>query len=252
MSASRVRREPTRQPTAGIYGTFDRQTAKELNQRGVSVKRVEDLPNPIELQSMDCLIIDKITATVNEGDVHAQIREMHSTYPLIFLVGNTDTRLPPELADDPNTVIVPRTDDGVPIALLSARCKRFARDGESLEVSRTDSTTEYRTGGFTFYALWAFAIATYGIGDLVSTLVALLFVPGLFEGNPIILAVLQRYGIPGFVGIKIVVFAGALWMGIRGARDGDWVEYYVPPVVVGIVGTALTVWNTLLITGIVG
>ena len=177
---------------------------------------------------------------------------MHSTQPLVFVTAAEDGSLLNAISGDRNAERIPRTEDGVPIALLSSRCKRFARGGASIESSTQKTASTYRTGGITFYALWAFAIATYGIGDFASTLVALLFVPGLFEGNPIVLAVLQRYGIAGFIGIKVVVFAGALWMGMRGAQDGDWFGYYAPPIVVGIVGTALTVWNTLLITGKVG
>ncbi len=242
-----------RTPVVGLYGRQSADLAEGLSSRGIEVTQFGSIPNPIELRDTDCLVLDVSGQSTDGVDVYDRVRSMHSTQPLVFVTATEEGSLLDAISDDPNAERIPRTKDGVPIALLSSRCKRFAGGGgASIKSSIQKTANTYRTGGITFYGLWAFAIATYGIGDFVSTLVALLFVPGLFEGNPIVLAVLQRYGIAGFVGIKVVVFAGALWMGIRGARDSDWFGYYAPPIVVGIVGTALTVWNTLLITGTVG
>lgn len=241
-----------RTPVVGLYGFQSAAVAKGLSSRGIEVTQFGTIPNPIELRGTDCLVLEISGHSTDGVTVYDRIRSMHSRQPLVFVTAAEEESLLDAISGDPNAERISRTEDGVPIALLSSRCKRFARGGASIESSTKQTASTYRTGGITFYTLWAFAIATYGVGDFVSTLVALVFVPGLFEGNPIVLAVLQRYGIAGFVGIKVVVFAGALWMGIRGAHEGDWFEYYAPPVVIGIVGTALTVWNTLLITGTVG
>ena len=107
----------------------------------------------------------------------------------------------------------------------------------------------YRRYPREFYGLWFLAAATYGFGDIVSTLLAVVTGPGLVESNPIVAGVLAGYGIPGFLAVKLVILVTLLWISVGGARSGDRVSYYWPPVVATALGTALTGWNLWLLYG---
>lgn len=117
--------------------------------------------------------------------------------------------------------------------------------------SRTeDHPTErplYRTRSREFYGLWGLAALTYGLGDIVSTTVAVLGVDGLGEANPVIDTLFETVGLPGFLVLKLLVFLVLVSVSVQGARTHDRFSYYWPPVVTALLGFGLTAWNVRLI-----
>lgn len=107
----------------------------------------------------------------------------------------------------------------------------------------------YRRDSAAFYGLWFLAAATYGFGDIVSTLLAVVTAPGIVESNPIVAGVLANYGIPGFLAVKLVILVVLVWISVGGARDDDRFTYYWPPAVATVLGTGLTGWNLWLLYG---
>ncbi|SMO54399.1 hypothetical protein [Halorubrum cibi] len=97
-----------------------------------------------------------------------------------------------------------------------------------------------------FYTLWIAATSTYGVGDIVSTIAFLAYVPEIEEANPIVALALDSFGLAGLVGLKIAVYLVMLWISVLGARDGDGLLYYFPPVLLTIVGLYLTGSNVWL------
>lgn len=123
------------------------------------------------------------------------------------------------------------------------------RDARESDVEHTGPPL-YRSRKIEFYFLWLAAVLSYGLGDTVSTLVAVTLVPGLIEGNPIVASVLDSFGLYGFLLIKIVVFLILLSISVQGAKTDDRFSYYWPPILTTGVGLLLTGWNTLLIVGV--
>ncbi|WP_144799247.1 hypothetical protein [Halorubrum depositum] len=98
-----------------------------------------------------------------------------------------------------------------------------------------------------FYWLWIAATATYGVGDVVSTIAFLEYVPTIDEANPVVALALDSFGLSGLVLLKIVVYLVMVWISVSGARDGDALLYYFPPVLLTLVGTYLTASNVRLL-----
>lgn len=107
----------------------------------------------------------------------------------------------------------------------------------------------YRRYPREFYGLWFLAAATYGFGDIVSTLLAVVTGPGIVESNPVVAGVLAAFGIPGFLAVKFAILVALLWISVGGARSEDRLSYYWPPVVATLLGGALTGWNLWLLYG---
>jgi len=97
------------------------------------------------------------------------------------------------------------------------------------------------------YWLWIAATATYGVGDIVSTIAFFEYVPTIGEANPIVVLALDSFGLSGLVLLKIAVYLVMLWISVTGARDGDTLLYYFPPVLLTLVGTYLTASNIRLL-----
>lgn len=98
-----------------------------------------------------------------------------------------------------------------------------------------------------FYSLWIAATTTYGVGDIVSTIAFLEYVPTVDEANPIVAGALDAFGLAGLVGLKIAVYLVMLWISVHGAREGDGLLYYFPPVLLTAVGLVLTGSNVWLL-----
>lgn len=98
-----------------------------------------------------------------------------------------------------------------------------------------------------FYSLWIAATTTYGVGDIVSTIAFLEYVPTVDEANPIVSGALDAFGLAGLVGLKIAVYLVMLWISVHGAREGDGLLYYFPPVLLTAVGLVLTGSNVWLL-----
>jgi hypothetical protein len=118
-------------------------------------------------------------------------------------------------------------------------------------VSRTRDRSRrrpaYRRRPNEFYWLWIAATATYGVGDIVSTVAFLRYVPTIDEANPVVRFALESFGLSGLVALKIAVYLVMLWISVEGAREGDGLLYYFPPVLLTITGTYLTASNVRLL-----
>lgn len=112
---------------------------------------------------------------------------------------------------------------------------------------RTRRRPAYRRRPREFYWLWIAATTTYGVGDVVSTVAFLQYVPTIDEANPVVAFALDSFGLSGLVGLKIVVYLVMLWISVRGARESDALLYYFPPVLLTLVGTYLTASNVRLL-----
>ena len=105
----------------------------------------------------------------------------------------------------------------------------------------------YRRRPNEFYWLWIAATATYGVGDIVSTVAFLRYVPTIDEANPVVALALDSFGLSGLVLLKIAVYLVMLWISVSGASDDDALLYYFPPVLLTLVGTYLTASNIRLL-----
>jgi hypothetical protein len=83
--------------------------------------------------------------------------------------------------------------------------------------------------------LWLSSIATYGIGDVVTTYTGL-NMEGVSESHPVADQVLQETGVGGMIGMKIVTLTG--FGLLYGAAPDDW-KVGVP--------TGLTTLGTLIV-----
>lgn len=100
----------------------------------------------------------------------------------------------------------------------------------------------YRARRREFYALWFLAVLAYGVGDSLTTGLAVIE-PGVVETNPVVALVLAETSIVGFFALKLALFVVLIAISAKGAIDGDRLAYYAPPVFALGLGTALTVWN---------
>jgi hypothetical protein len=103
-----------------------------------------------------------------------------------------------------------------------------------------------RYDGEQFVHLWMVPLATYGVGDIVTTITILWFSEKAQEANVLILAAVDAFGLAGFVGLKLLAFGIGIAVSVVGARSDDPVVYYLPPVVLSVVGTFVTAVNLQL------
>ncbi|MWV65777.1 hypothetical protein GRS48_13245 [Halorubrum sp. JWXQ-INN 858] len=116
----------------------------------------------------------------------------------------------------------------------------------SRDRSRSRRRPTYRRRPREFYTLWIAATTTYGVGDIVSTIAFLTYVPAIEEANPVVNAAIDAFGFAGLVALKIAVYLVMVWISVLGARDGDALLYYFPPLFLTVVGLALTANNIRL------
>ncbi|MFC6725755.1 hypothetical protein ACFQE1_15550 [Halobium palmae] len=103
--------------------------------------------------------------------------------------------------------------------------------------------------GDEFTTLWTIAAATYGVGDVVTTIALVWFVPHVSEGNPLVAGVVDAFGQPGLIGLKLGAFLFCLLVSLLAAQDGDRLLYYGPPAGLSLVGAFTTVYNLRLLFG---
>lgn len=132
-------------------------------------------------------------------------------------------------------------------AAADAREATHARSDSDAAASSVATAPVYERYPREFYGLWFLAAVTYGFGDIVSTLLAVVSAPGVVESNPVVAAALANFGLPGFLGVKVVIFAVLVWISVGGARSADRFTYYWPPVVAALLGAVLTGWNLWLL-----
>ncbi|MFB6073161.1 MAG: hypothetical protein ABEJ88_09355 [Halobacterium sp.] len=102
-----------------------------------------------------------------------------------------------------------------------------------------------------FYWLWILATATYGVGDVVTTVALVYYAPGVREGNPVVSAALASLGLGGLVTVKLAVFFGCLALSLWSMHAWkDRVLYVFPPLVLSVVGVVLTVLNLGLLSSL--
>jgi len=108
----------------------------------------------------------------------------------------------------------------------------------------TDSAVLDAVDGFTEMTtpLWWLSVAFFGLGDLLTTSTAGLVAP-LAEGSPTVALVLQTYGFPGFVVVKIATLALAYtaWSAI------DYPHNVGVPLALSVLGVGFTTWNLVVI-----
>jgi len=245
--------QPTRALTIGLWEPSTTPINSEL-ERGLpdaELRVVGHDANPLEIHAVDCLLVDCSAPEVAVATVYEQIRELYPEKPLVVITAGSDTAFIERLETADDAAHVPRTGTGIPTALVSARCKRLA--ARPLSAADTDAAEEtaddtrpmtHRLG---LWVLWAIAVATYGVGDSVSTIIAVFLVDGLGEGNPLVAVLLAEFGIRGLFGLKILVFLIAITTNLYGRKREDWLGYYGPPAFVALLGAVLTVSNLIAI-----
>ena len=100
-----------------------------------------------------------------------------------------------------------------------------------------------------FTRLWTIAAATYGVGDVVTTIALLEFSTTVREANVIVRTTTELFGRSGFVGLKIGVFVACILLSVDAAKRGDRLLYYLPPVVLALFGAFTTSLNLRLLLG---
>ncbi|GAB3414535.1 hypothetical protein GCM10027435_09610 [Haloparvum alkalitolerans] len=105
----------------------------------------------------------------------------------------------------------------------------------------------YRRRPREFYALWILATTTYGVGDIVTTVALVWFVPALVEGNPLVAFAIERVGLAGLVAVKLVGFGVMVWISVVGGREDDALVYYFGPGLLTLFGLAVTANNLRLL-----
>ncbi|WP_336337566.1 hypothetical protein [Haloarcula brevis] len=88
-------------------------------------------------------------------------------------------------------------------------------------------------------ALWAVAVAFFGVGDLVTTVVGY-SVTGVTELSPVVKLLLERHALLALTGLKVVAFLGffAVWKYV------SWPYSAGVPLGLALLGVAVTIWNT--------
>ncbi|MGB9931697.1 hypothetical protein [Haloarcula amylolytica] len=102
--------------------------------------------------------------------------------------------------------------------------------------------------GRSFSSVWAVALATYGVGDVVTTIAIVYFVPTFTEANPAIRWAIQSFGGGGFLGLKLLVIYCCLGVSIwGGVLEEDPLLYYGPPALLTVMGIGVTGFNLNLL-----
>lgn len=245
--------QPMRALRIGLWEPSTTPIKSELEQGlpDAELSVVDRDANPLEIHAVDCLVADCSAPEVASTTVYEQIRELYPAKPLVVITTGGDTTLVERLETAGDVAHVPRTETGIPTALVSARCKRLA--ARPLAAGDSDSDTETTepersmTQRFGLWFLWVIAVATYGVGDSVSTIIAVYLVDGLGEGNPLVAVLLAEFGIRGLFGLKILVFLIAITINLYGRQREDWLGYYGPPAFVALLGAILTASNLIAI-----
>lgn len=100
-----------------------------------------------------------------------------------------------------------------------------------------------------FSWLWLLSAATYGVGDIVTTIALVRYSAAVAEGNVLLRVAIEAFGLSGLVGLKLLAFLMCLAITFQGARDADSVLYYGPPVILAVVGAFTTAFNLRLLVG---
>ncbi|MDS0292806.1 hypothetical protein [Halogeometricum luteum] len=100
-----------------------------------------------------------------------------------------------------------------------------------------------------FSRLWLLAAATYGVGDVVTTIALIYFSASVDEANVLVRFAVESSGQVGLVGLKLAVLLACIGISLAAANDEDAFSYYLPPVVLSVVGAFVTAYNVRLLLG---
>lgn len=95
--------------------------------------------------------------------------------------------------------------------------------------------------------VWALALATYGVGDGITTAVLVWLSPVHGEINPVVAGAIEAFGASGLVGLKVLVIGICLALSVWARTDDEQFLFYLPPLVLVLVGTATTLFNASLL-----
>ncbi|WP_143823798.1 hypothetical protein [Halosegnis longus] len=101
-----------------------------------------------------------------------------------------------------------------------------------------------------FTWLWIIATTLYGVGDVLTTMTLVHSIPAITEANALIRFAFEQFGTAGLVGVKLTVFFTCLAISLWGSSEDDRLLFYLPPVVLSVVGAFTTVYNLRLFFGI--
>lgn len=97
------------------------------------------------------------------------------------------------------------------------------------------------------WTVWLVALATYGVGDVVTTIAIVWFMPLYAEANPVIQFAVELFGGGGFLALKLLVFYAVLGISLwAGVPERDRLMFYGPPLVLAAVGVLVTGNNLAL------
>jgi len=95
-----------------------------------------------------------------------------------------------------------------------------------------------------FSRVWFIAAATYGVGDIVTTIALVWFSELTTEANPFIREAIKAFGGGGFLALKLLVLYACIGISIwAGKGDNDPLMFYGPPVLLSLVGLYTTAHN---------
>jgi hypothetical protein len=100
-----------------------------------------------------------------------------------------------------------------------------------------------------FSWLWVLSTVTYGVGDVVTTVALVRHSATVREGNALLRAAIEAFGLSGLIGLKLFALFACLAISLYGARDADAALYYGPPATLAVVGAFTTVYNLRLLIG---
>lgn len=95
--------------------------------------------------------------------------------------------------------------------------------------------------------IWALALATYAVGDGVTTAMLVWVSPVYVEANPVVRAAIDAFGASGLVGVKVIAISTCFAFSLWGSTDGDQFMFHLPPVTLILAGTAMTLFNASLL-----
>lgn len=98
-----------------------------------------------------------------------------------------------------------------------------------------------------FSRVWLLALATYGVGDIVTTIGLVWFSPHHVESNPIIAEAIALFGGGGFLALKLLVFYVCIGISLTALADEDRLVFYGPPLTLTVLGLAVTAHNIALV-----
>jgi len=97
------------------------------------------------------------------------------------------------------------------------------------------------------FRIWALALATYGVGDGITTALLVWTSPLHTEANPVVAAAIGAFGGGGLIGLKTLAIGACIAISFWGGIDDDQFVFYLPPVTLALVGAVTTLFNLSLL-----